>query len=177
MATRGIDHVGVTVPDLESATAFFVRALNAAVLYDTLPRERGPLGGDALERRLGVPSGTQQVAIRMLRLPDGPGLELFEFSGPPPNSAALPSDFGWQHLACYVDDLAAAALAVAEAGGHVLGQPKELPGPEAGPRNRFLYCRTPWNSTLELLTYPDPQPYEQRTDLRRWRPAPPAGSV
>ena len=32
--------------------------------------------------------------------------------------------------------------------------------------NRFLYCRTPWGSTLELISYPDPQPYQQHTTVR-----------
>ncbi|MBT2885683.1 glyoxalase, partial [Streptomyces sp. McG5] len=44
-------------------------------------------------------------------------------------------------------------------------------GAEAGPANRFAYLRTPWGSTLELVTYPDPQPYEEKTARRRWRPA------
>ncbi|MBQ0862706.1 VOC family protein [Streptomyces smyrnaeus] len=167
---RGIDHVGVTVPDIEKATDFFARTLGAERLYDTLPRAEGPKGGQETTRRLGVPPGTAQVAMRMLRLPHGPGLELFEFHGPRQREAAVPSDLGWQHLACYVEDLPAACEAVREAGGSLLDEPHDLPGPEAGPRNRFVYCRTPWGSTLELLTYPDPMPYEHHTPLRRWRP-------
>ncbi|MET9857719.1 VOC family protein [Streptomyces smyrnaeus] len=167
---RGIDHVGVTVPDIEKATDFFARTLGAERLYDTLPRAEGPKGGQGTTRRLGVPPGTAQVAMRMLRLPHGPGLELFEFRGPRQREAAVPSDLGWQHLACYVEDLPAACEAVRQAGGSLLDEPHDLPGPEAGPRNRFVYCRTPWGSTLELLTYPDPMPYEHHTPLRRWRP-------
>ncbi|MFJ6214896.1 VOC family protein [Streptomyces sp. NPDC092296] len=167
---RGIDHVGVTVPDLDAATAFLVRALDAEVLYDTLRREEGPKGGAGVEARLGVPAGTAEVAIRMLRLPNGPGLELFEFRGPRQDPAALPCDLGWQHLAVYVDDLDAAAARLAGAGATLLGEPRPLPERESGPRNRFLYCRTPWGSTLELISYPDPQPYERRTARRRWRP-------
>lgn len=167
---RGIDHVGVTVPDVEAATAFFSHALGAETLYDTLPRGEGPKGGEETTSRLGVAPGTEQVAVRMLRLPHGPGLELFEFRGPQQREAAVPSDIGWQHLACYVEDLRVACTAVREAGGTVLSEPHPLPGPEAGPRNRFVYCRTPWGSTLELLTYPDPMPYEDVTAERRWRP-------
>ncbi|MFF8281665.1 VOC family protein [Streptomyces albus] len=169
-AVRGIDHVGVTVPDIEAATEFFSHTLGAQTLYDTLPREAGPRSGAETERRLGVPPGTEQLAVRMLRLPHGPGLELFEFRGTGRRDAARPHDVGWQHLACYTEDLSAACAAVREAGGTVLGEPQSLPGPEAGPRNRFVYCRTPWGSTLELLAYPDPQPYEGATSLRRWRP-------
>ncbi|MFA3877757.1 VOC family protein [Streptomyces sp. MMCC 100] len=167
---RGIDHVGVTVPDLEAATDFFVRALGAEVLYDTLRREDGPNGGAGLEQRLGVPPGSRQRAIRMLALPHGPGMELFEFDGPRQQDAALPCDLGWQHLAVYVDDVDRAVADVEQAGGRALSGPQPLPGPEAGPHNRMVYTRTPWGSTLELITYPDPQPYEEHTSRRRYRP-------
>ncbi|MER6814204.1 VOC family protein [Spirillospora sp. NPDC000708] len=170
MSVRGIDHVGVTVPDLEAATAFFGAVLGARPLYDTLRREDGPVTGPETERRLGVPAGTEEVAMRMLRLPNGPGLELFEFRGTERRPPALPSDFGWQHVGFYVDDLDGAARSVADAGGVLLGEPQRLPGPEAGDRNRYQYARTPWGSTFELLTYPDPQPYEKDTADRRWTP-------
>ncbi len=170
MTTRGIDHIGVTVPNIDQATTFFVEALGAQVLYDTLPREEGPRSGHQLDQRLGVPEGTEQIAIRMLMLAHGPGLELFEFSGPRQNRAAIPSDIGWQHVAFYTDDLDGSLAAVIAAGGTALGDPKQLPSVEAGARNRFVYCRTPWGSTIELITYPDEQPYTENTDLRRWMP-------
>ncbi|MGF1341742.1 VOC family protein [Streptomyces flavovirens] len=170
MTVRGIDHVGVTVPDLETATLFLGRALGAEVLYDTLPRDEGPRTGPELEQRLGAPEGTEQRAVRMLALPNGPGLELFEFRAPHQEPPALPTDFGWQHVALYVDDLDAAVTRAVEAGATPLAPPQPLPGPEEGPRNRFAYLRTPWGSTLEFLTYPDPQPYEEGSARRRWRP-------
>lgn len=159
MTIRGIDHVGVTVSSIEQATEFFVRALGAQVLYDTLPREDGSRGGEATDQRLGVPGGTDEIAIRMLRLPYGPGLELFEFTGPRQRDAAIPSDIEWQHVAVYADDLDAAAAQVVEAGGSLLAEPRPLPSVEAGERNRFVYARTPWGSTLEIISYPDEQPY------------------
>lgn len=162
--------MGLTVPCVEAATAFFAAALGARVLYDTLRHEDGPVCGAQAERRLGVPAGTQELAIRMLALPDGPGVELFEFRGPRQRDPAIPADLGWQHVAIYVDDVDAAARRVVAAGGQVLSDPTPLPRIEAGPRNRFVYCATPWGSTLELVSYPDPQPYEATTPLRRWRP-------
>ncbi|MET9918378.1 VOC family protein [Streptomyces sp. NPDC059605] len=169
---RGIDHIGVTVPDVETATLFLVRALGAEVLYDTLRRQDGPNGGPEVERRLGVPAGTLQLAVRMLALPcDGPCIELFEFQGPRREPPVLPCDFGWQHLALYADDLDAAVRDCVAAGAVLLADPQPLPGPEAGERNRFAYLRTPWGSTLELLTYPDPQPWERTATRRRVRPS------
>ncbi|MFJ3385537.1 MULTISPECIES: VOC family protein [unclassified Curtobacterium] len=165
-----MDHVGLTVPDVDAATEFLAAAFDAVVLYDTLPADAPPKGGHATDRRLGVPDGAREVRVRMLALPDGPGIELFAFDGAPQHDPAVPTDLGWQHLALYVDDLDATLDRVVTAGAVALGVPRPLPGPEAGERNRFVYVRTPWGSTIELLTYPDPQPYEQSTDRRRWHP-------
>ncbi|WP_456302162.1 VOC family protein, partial [Streptomyces diastaticus] len=132
MTVRGIDHVGVTVPDLEAATRFLVDALGAEVLYDTLPAGQGPVGGPETEQRLGVPPGTRQLAIRMMALPDGPGLELFAYE-PPGRSPALPSDLGWQHLALYLDDLDAARARAVAAGARPHAPPPPPPRPGAGP--------------------------------------------
>ena len=38
---RGIDHAGMTVPDIDAATRFFQDAFGAVTLYDVLP-EDGP---------------------------------------------------------------------------------------------------------------------------------------
>ncbi|MGW9358281.1 VOC family protein, partial [Streptomyces diastaticus] len=142
MTVRGIDHVGVTVPDLEAATRFLVDALGAEVLYDTLPAGQGPVGGPETEQRLGVPPGTRQLAIRMMALPDGPGLELFAYE-PPGRSPALPSDLGWQHLALYVDDLDAARARAVAAGARPPPPPPPPPRPAAGPAHRVADHPTP----------------------------------
>lgn len=75
-----------------------------------------------------------------------------------------------QHICLYVDDIDAAATRLAAAGGTLLSEPGDLPGGDAGPGNRYVYTRTPWGSTIELVTYPSPQAYQTKTELRRWRP-------
>ena len=35
-SVRGIDHIGITVPDIEKATLFFERAFDAQVLYHSV---------------------------------------------------------------------------------------------------------------------------------------------
>ena len=47
---RGVDHIGITVPDIEQATTFFVDVLGCELLY-----EREPPGDDSPRHRLGVP--------------------------------------------------------------------------------------------------------------------------
>ncbi len=39
---RGIDHIGITVRDIEEASAFLVEALDAQVMYDLFAPSRDP---------------------------------------------------------------------------------------------------------------------------------------
>jgi catechol 2,3-dioxygenase-like lactoylglutathione lyase family enzyme len=166
---RAVEHIGLTVPDLEQATTFFEEAFGATKIYDMID---APLSGPAIESGLGVPQGATIAAIRMLRLGNGPNLELFVYSGVDQRDPVRPSDFGIQHFCVYVDDIDAAAKQLESAGATLLSAPGDLPGGDAGEGNRYVYARTPWGSTVELVTYPSPQAYEATTALRRWRPEP-----
>ena len=95
MTVRAIEHIGITVPDLEQATAFFAAAFGAEHLYDMID---GPLSGPAIEAGLGVPPGATIEAIRMPRLGNGPNLELFVYSGVPQRDPVVPSYHGLQHV-------------------------------------------------------------------------------
>src|SRR3712207_5337877 len=98
---RGVDHVGITVPDIEQATAFFVDVLGCELLY-----EREPPRDDSPRDRLGVPPGSRIQAVHFLRCASGANVELFEFYSPDQREDfPRPSDVGIQHLAVYVDDL------------------------------------------------------------------------
>lgn len=80
----------------------------------------------------------------MLRLGEGPNLELFTYSGTSQRDPVVPSDFGIQHFCVYVDDIDEAADRLERAGARLLSAPTDLPGGDAGPGNRYLYARTPW---------------------------------
>jgi catechol 2,3-dioxygenase-like lactoylglutathione lyase family enzyme len=165
---RGVDHIGITVPNMEQATAFFVDVLGCELLY-----EREPPGDDAPRDRLGVPAGSRIQGVRFLRCATGANIELFEFYSPDQREEfPRPSDVGIQHLAVYVDDLDAAAEHLRRHGVNLMSGPNPLPGPEAGEGNRFIYARTPWGLTVELISYPASMAYEQHSDARRWRPMP-----
>ncbi len=169
---RAIDHIGITVPDLDAAAAFLEAALGAVPLYDNTTRQDPPFGGQDAIDVLGVKAGTQMLAQRMLRIGDGPGIELFQMSAPDgtQGSAATPSDLGLGHFAVYTDDIDATAKRFADAGGTLLRGPNEMLGIEKGPGNQFMYARTPWGTIVELITYPSPESYEATTDKRRWKP-------
>ena len=171
---RAIDHVGIGVPSVEDAVRFFEQAFGAQVLY-RMESHRPAESEDELagERaRLGTRPGARWVRSVLLRLGEGASIELFEYADegqrPPPTA----SDLGIQHFAVYVDDIGRAREAVVAAGGTALEGPTLLPGLESGEGNSWLYTVAPWGGVIELVTFPSPQPYEETTPLRRWRPPP-----
>ena len=71
---RGIDHIGVTVPDLDEAERFFVDVLGAETIY-TLGAKLAD--DDWMQVTLGVHPRTIIREIRVLRLGTGSNIELF----------------------------------------------------------------------------------------------------
>ncbi|SOD99197.1 VOC family protein [Spirosoma fluviale] len=168
---RGIDHIGITVPDIEAATQFLIAAFGAEVIYESLSRVDPPIEGSKPEKMLLLSKGTQTVAVRMIKLQHGPGIELIEMHAPQQLKPVRPSDFGLQHFALYLDDMSAAVARFTAAGGVIFDHPAPNLFPlETGSGNIFCYGRTPWGTVIELITLPTPPPYEQKTTLRRWRP-------
>lgn len=165
---HGIDHIGLTVPDIEAATAFFVQALEAVVIYDTYTKSEPIRDSAFTQKRLGIHHDMAERAIRMIGFPNGAQIELFEFCGGAQVPPITPADLGWQHVAFYVDDIDLAVAQVEAAGGTRNADPLELSGIEAGAGNKFCYCKTPWGSMVELISYPSPQPYLNTAARRKW---------
>src|SRR4051795_837683 len=95
---RGIDHVGLTVPDVNTASRFLEEAFGAIPLYDLQAPDESPMAGVAAEMQLGLPSGAKIVHMRLLRLGEGPSLELFQVADATQRRAAALPDFGLQHF-------------------------------------------------------------------------------
>ncbi len=168
--TRGIDHIGLTVADIAAAGRFLVDGLGAQFIYETLNERQPPFRGPETERAIGIPAGAEVCVIRMYRMEHGPGIELFYSAGCEQRPAVRCCDHGWQHVALYVDDLAAAIERAVKAGAELLAPPWDLTGVEGGAGNRFCMIRAPFGSVIELITCPSPPPYEDTTELRRWKP-------
>lgn len=173
-AVRAVDHIGMTVPNIDEASAFLSQALGAEALYDLV----GPNAASDtqeldldLQACLGIGANTRLEAMRMMRLGEGPCIELFQYADDGQRAAALASDLGLQHLAVYVDDIDAVQQAVLQAGGSTLSGPNPLPGVEGGDGNRWVYTRAPWGTIIELITYPSPQPHQKWTKSLRWTPS------
>ena len=165
---RGMDHVGITVPDLDEASRFLERALGAVPQFDLENKDPMPSAKD--EQSLGVRPGVRWKSSRLMSLGNGPTIELFEFDDAERRGPVTASDLGLQHLAIYVDDIDAVAQRIVAEGGRLLTGPGDLSGPEGGRGNKWRYTLAPWGSLIELITYPEGQNYERDQQTTRWRP-------
>ncbi|WP_158583382.1 antibiotic biosynthesis monooxygenase [Salinisphaera sp. Q1T1-3] len=169
---RAIDHVGVTVPNVDEATAFFESAFGAVTVYDVLPKDGEPMAGEGPEHELGLTSGTQIVHMRLMRIGNGPCVEMFQMADAESRQAPRLEDFGLTHFGLYVDDIEAAASRFEQAGGTLLSATHPLAGVEDGERNAGVYGRTPWGMLVEFITYPDGIEYAENQVITRWTPTP-----
>ena len=162
----GIEHIGLTVPDIEQASRFFADLLGAEAIYDIGPFESAD---DWMANHLAVHPRARINKLRVLRIANGPVLELFEFTAPD-QATARPknSDPGGFHLAFYVADMDSALAALKTHGVEIQAGPVEMTeGPSRG--MIWLYFRAPWGQQLELVSYPAGiEAYAGREDI--WRP-------
>jgi catechol 2,3-dioxygenase-like lactoylglutathione lyase family enzyme len=140
-----LDHVGLTVPEVDTATTFFVDALGATIAEDIV---REPLAGPEVEAGLGLAPGAVVRRVRMLTLSEGGGVELFELAGVDQAEPPGLADLGVHHLAVAVSDIDDAVRRVGAAGGRALAAPAPVPGDEA---SSWVYCTPPWGGLIELV--------------------------
>jgi hypothetical protein len=57
----GIDHLGITIPDLDAASRFFEQAFDAKPLFDNIKRSDQPFAGAEAEAMVGLAPGTVLV--------------------------------------------------------------------------------------------------------------------
>jgi catechol 2,3-dioxygenase-like lactoylglutathione lyase family enzyme len=113
---RRFDHVGITVADLDTVTAFFV-GLGLEVEGRTF------LEGKFVDTVIGIPDSRSEIV--MLRPPDGgTGLELSSFVRPahePGSPAAMANELGLRNVSFEVEDLQAAVDRLATDGYGLVG--------------------------------------------------------
>ena len=152
----GVDHFGVTVPDLEQAHEFFVDVLGCEYMY-----RLGPYVG--MGERLGIDDRAVMRQLRFYRLGGRAIFEVFEYEAPgqrpnPPRN----SDVGGHHIALYVEDLDAAVADLRDRGLRVLGEPTVSKGPSEG--QRWVYFLSPWGMQCELVSYPNGKAFDHHPE-------------
>ena len=158
-SARYVDHVGMTVPDMDAAIKFFEDALGGLLLWRV-----GPFH----ETATGVPLKSFQNA--MLRLGPSLNVELLQFDADQ-QKRTMPSniDVGAGHIAFFVDDIEAAAESLRHHGAQLLPGPLEVSGEEKK-GEKIWYFKTPWGAFMEILWRPNHLSYEEKTENRLFNP-------
>ena len=169
---RGVDHFGVTVPDIAAAEAFFADVLGCetAVSFGPFRDDEGTFMQDLLD----VHPRAVIEKITEMRCAFGSNIELFQYSAPDQQEVRpRNSDIGGRHIAIYVDDIEAAAAYFKEKGVRTLLGPLPIKeGPVAG--QSILYFFAPWGLQMEAISYPDGMAYEKTADTVLWSAREPA---
>jgi len=164
----GIDHVGITVPDVPSAVAWFEDVLGCSS-----PLDFGPFAdptGTFIQDLLDVHPRAVVERIQHVRCGDGPSVELFQYSSPDQDKTfRRNSDFGGKHIAFYVRHIDKAVARMEALGAHkLLGPLPVTDGPAAG--QTINYFRAPFGTYSELISYPQGEAYAATAPIPLWDP-------
>lgn len=156
-----LDHIGITVPDLDQAREFLVDVLGCEYLYALGPYQDSD--GHWMSEHLGVDDRAVIRRLHFFRFGVQTLLEVFEYEAPdqrtqPPRN----SDVGGHHLALYVEDLDAAVADLRQRGLQVLGEPTASKGAHEG--QRWVYFLSPWGMQFELVSYPGGKAFDRDPD-------------
>lgn len=145
-------HTNLVAADWRALAAFYQDVFGCV----PVPPERD-FQGEALERAVGIP-GAHLRGVH-LRLPGcgdgGPTLEIFQYDPSEPRPPTALNRPGFAHIAFYVDDVAAARVAVLAAGGRAVGEVVTLQV-ATGARVTFCYVTDPEGNGLELQSWAPP---------------------
>jgi catechol 2,3-dioxygenase-like lactoylglutathione lyase family enzyme len=147
-----LDHVGLTVGDLERSIRFYCTVLDCVV------RERAVIQGAEVETLTGI--GGAVIHTADLNLPRGGMLELLQYLGPDRTVLAQRRfDAGHSHIAFAVDDVDAARKRALSAGALDCSLPVTLNEPGSSwDRARVCYALDPDGRTIEFVERSDAKP-------------------
>ena len=145
-----INHIGITVPDIELAVEFYCDVFGMKVLSP--PRTHTDATAFASRRKDVFGEQWKGMKLAHLATPSGCGFELFEFLEP---STCRPADafaywnIGVSHVCITVDDFDATLDRLTESGGtrcsgvHTVRQGVKI-----------CYCQDPWGVVIEVASAP-----------------------
>lgn len=164
----GIDHVGITVPNIRMAAGWLERNLGLRN-----PLTFGPFSdpkGNLMKQLVDVHPRAVLKQVRMLGGGRGPNIELFQYRAPDQNRTfRRNSDWGGHHIAFYVRDVENGVAALQRTAGTKLDGPIPITeGPAAG--QAINYFHNPFGTDIELISYPNGMAYEAGAAVPLWDP-------
>jgi catechol 2,3-dioxygenase-like lactoylglutathione lyase family enzyme len=139
----GVDHAGINVPDLDKAIAFFQTTFGATLESDITP---GAIP-DAWKAAFNWHQSSELKRFVMMRLPDGTGVELFQYRGELiGHERPHQDDDAATHIALKTHDVQTSYAAIKQAGLKTLNEPVTN-----ADGTQWFYFLTPWGSQIELV--------------------------
>ena len=166
----GIEHFGITVPNLEEAKHFFIEILGCDLVFDGGQVDPDP---KFMTNNLSV-SPSSKLKYSFLRCKTGPNIEIFEYTAPD-QKVICPknSDVGGHHLAFYVEDIEIAVQYLQTKNITIQGDVNFITeGPAGG--SAWVYFLAPWGLQLELVSFPKGKAYEAGSEITLWHPKRPS---
>uniref|UniRef100_UPI0028B16A77 VOC family protein n=1 Tax=Pantoea sp. TaxID=69393 RepID=UPI0028B16A77 len=143
VSISGVDHAGINVPDIGKAIAFFQSTFGAQLESDITP---GAIP-DAWKAAFNWRQSSDLKRFVMMRLPDGTGVELFQYSGEQINhQRPHEDDDAATHIALRTADVLSSYQAIKKAGLKTLNEPVTN-----ADGTQWFYFLTPWGSQIELV--------------------------
>lgn len=152
---RGINHIGMTVPNIEAAFKFLKDAFDAKYAYDGLTYDDEPRKGPEVERMLGLSKGSAIVKQRMIVIGNGPNIEMFEIESDDKREPLELEDNGYHHISLFVDDMDRAIQQAVDAGASPLSEKHDNSRYEDSEGSSSVYLKSPWHSLIELQSIPN----------------------
>jgi len=145
-----LDHVGLTVQDLDRSIQFYCTVLNCVV------QERSVITGAEVQTLTGVANAVIHTAD--LKLSGGGMLELLQYLGPTGTVLVQRRfDAGHSHIAFSVDDVDVTRMRALSAGAPDCSLPVRLNEPGSSwDRARVCYALDPDGRTIEFVERPTP---------------------
>ena len=168
-----VDHVGLTVPNLDAAVRFYCDVIGGHELYRLGPFDAAEIprmsdGRDWTQAHINVAGA--RLTIAMLSIGPNLMLELFQYDLPADRRTQPPRncDLGGHHIAFKVENLEAAKSYLADRGCKVMAGPIVL---DQGPcaTTRVNYVLDPFGNQLELVEYTT-QAFEASAPVKIYRP-------
>ena len=151
---KKLEHVELTVPDIEQALEFFSKHFGAKVIGEA---NNFSSEDDWMKEHLNVHPRAVIEKGKMIKLFDGSILELFQYQSPDQNTNyPKNSDVGGHHLAFDVEDIEKAMGYLRENGIKILGDytynDPSWPNISGVFENiKWVYFQTSWGLSIELI--------------------------
>lgn len=147
-----LNHVGVSVPDIDAAIAWYRKVFGFTVIAEPATVEAD---GSHFANLAGNICGPRFGGMRIAHMVtgDGNGFELFEFLGPKPERREDTMEYwknGFFHIGITVPDVEAKVAEIVAEGGLKRSEIWTLfPGEDV----KVCYCEDPFGNVVEVLSH------------------------